>query len=124
MRQRLQLLFSLAVAVLLLSNTAFSQTGPFADARHMVDRVQVDLKRASEFNSKSGKDRERYEKAQRHLSELDKKLDKGEFDEDKFDEAIEDVKDVVEHNTLTPQDRDALQADLRDLREFRERRGR
>ncbi len=49
-------------------------------------------------------------------------LSKGKYDRDRLDEAIDDVKNVVENNTLESRDRDALTADLRDLRLLRETR--
>jgi hypothetical protein len=69
------------------------------------------------------KERERYDNAMKHLSEFDRDLSRNKFDKGKLDEAIEDVKNVVEHNTLEPGLRDALSQDLSDLRALRERRG-
>jgi len=99
-----------------------AQSTAFDGARSLVDRVQSDLKQAS-HTDRSGKNMERYENAQKHLSEFDRELAKGKFDKDKLDDAINDVKNVVEHNTLTPGDRDALTRDLEDLRAMRARRG-
>ena len=61
----------------------------------------------------------RYENAQRHLSDFDREMTKGHFDKDKLDTAIDDVKNVVEHNTLDSDARDALRRDLGDLRDVR-----
>jgi len=101
----------------------YAQSHEYADARTLVDRVQNDLKRASDFERRKGKETDRYENAQKHLSEFDRELHKGKFDKGKLDTAIDDVKNVVEHNTLNPEDRDALSADLHTLRDLREVRG-
>ncbi len=89
------------------------------DARAAVDRTQNDLRRAEDFERHKGKEVSRYDNAQKHLSEFDRDFTRGHFDKDKLDTAIDDLKNVVDHNTLNPEDRDALGADLRDLRVMR-----
>ena len=89
------------------------------DARAAVDRTQNDLRRAEDFERQKGKEVTRYDNAQKHLSDFDRDFTRGHFDKDKLDTAIDDLKNVVEHNTLNPADRDALGADLRDLRVMR-----
>jgi len=88
--------------------------------RGIIDHTQDDLRRAVEFERHRGKEVERYENAQKHLSDFDREMTRGHFDKDKLDEAIDDVKNVVDHNTLDPGDRDALRRDLSDLRAMRE----
>ena len=97
--------------------------GRYENARSLVNRVAEDLRHAERANRAKGKELERVENAQHHLSEFDRSLSKGTFNKDRLDEAIEDLKNVVDHNTLMPEDRDALNADLRDLRQLREQRG-
>ena len=89
------------------------------DARDLVDRVQADLQRAADFTRNNEKERERYHNVQHHLSEFDRELRKGHFDKGKLDAAIDDLKNVLEHNTLDPQARDTLMDDLEDLRTMR-----
>jgi hypothetical protein len=86
------------------------------NARAVIDRTQNDLRRAEEFERQNHKEISRYVNAQKHLSDFDRDYTKGHFDKGKLDASINDLKNVVEHNTLNPQDRDALSADLRDLR--------
>lgn len=88
--------------------------------RSVVDRTQNDLRAASEFERHKGKEISRYENAQRHLSDFDRELTRGHFDKGRLDHAIDDMKDVVNHNTLDPTNRDALRNDLADLRILRE----
>jgi hypothetical protein len=88
--------------------------------RGLIDRTQDDLRRAAEFERHRGKEVIRYENAQKHLSDFDREMTKGHFDKDRLDEAIDDVKNVVEHNTLDADDRDNLRRDLSDLRAMRE----
>ena len=111
---------------LLLS--AFSGSGALAfaqepaRARDLVARVQDDLQRAAEFSRFKEKERVRYQNAQHHLSEFDRELTKGHFDQSKLDDAIDDVKNVLKNDTLGSRDRDALTRDLADLRTLRELR--
>ncbi len=84
------------------------ERGPYARARALVGRVQRNLERAQRFTRARGRQRERYENAQRHLSQFDARLARGDFDKDKLDTAIDDVKNVVENNTLPPRARDEL----------------
>ena len=102
---------------------AFSQDRRYDRARDLVSRVQNNLRRAERFTPPNEKEKERYHNAQQHLSEFDRKLSQGRFDKDKLDQAIDDVKNVVEHNTLAAQDRDALSRDLQELRDLRRARG-
>jgi len=105
--------------------TAFASVPLLAqrfDARAVIDRTQSDLRRAEHFERQHGKEVDRYSNAQKHLSDFDRDFTKGHFDKDKLDTAIDDLKNVVDHNTLNPEDRDALNADLRDLREVRAER--
>ena len=100
-----------------------------ASARDLIAHVQNDLQRAAEFaNSgnaikikKDEKQIERYRNAQRSASNFDRKLSQGKFDKGDLDDAINDLKNVIEHNTLQSEDRDSLTADLRDLRVLRAR---
>lgn len=106
---------------------AFGVAGLYAQvaydtARSLVSRAQNDLAHARGLTHK-GKERERFDNAQHSLSEFDKRLEKGKYDKDSLDGAVNDVKNVIEHNTLAPDDRDALTADLRDLRQLRDRNG-
>ncbi len=91
-------------------------------ARELVARVQSDLQRAAEFTRNNEKERERYHNVQNHLSEFDRELRRGKWEKDKLDQAIDDLKNVVKNNTLESHDRDALAADLSELRTMRDTR--
>ena len=92
----------------------------YGRARDMVARVQADLQRAADFTRTNEKERERYQKVQRRLSDFDSELRKGKFDKGKLDDAIDELKDVVKNNTLESHDRDTLATDLSDLRTLRD----
>ena len=109
-------------AALLFVVAAFAQ-GRYGNARGLVYRVQENLRRAENFTAPNDKERERYHNAQHHLSEFDRRLSEGKFDKDTLDQAIDDVKNVVENNTLSPEHRDQLSRDLTELRELRRTRG-
>ncbi|HYM00230.1 MAG TPA: hypothetical protein VEZ90_14855 [Blastocatellia bacterium] len=100
--------------------------GRYSDARSLVSRVQQDLQHAESMASqhKHSKETERINNALRHLSDLDRSLSKGKFDSGRVDRAISDLQNVLDHNTLAPEDRDNLNADLRDLRSMRSTHGR
>jgi hypothetical protein len=100
------------------------ERGPYARARALVGRVLHDLERAQRMAPVAGRQRERYENAQRHLSQFDDRLSRGDFDKDKLDEAIDDVKNVVKNNVLPPRARNDLRDDLEQLRGMRAARGR
>ena len=89
------------------------------DARDLVQRAQADLQRLRDLSPRKEKERERIENALKRLSDFDRSLSKNKFDKDRLNEAIEDLKNVVDHNTLESRDRDALNADLADLRLLR-----
>ena len=116
--------FVLLAAVFLVS----AATTDYSFARDKVARVQDDLLRAADFARKGaiikeGNQIDRYGDAQRTLSKFDEELSKGKFDKDKLDKAIDELKKVVEHNTLSSLDRDALANDVRELRLLRAARG-
>ncbi len=96
------------------------QAQDFGRARDLVSRVQDDLQRAADFTRNNEKERVRYENVQHHLSEFDRDLRHDHFDKGKLDTAIDDLKNVVKNNTLEGRDRDALAADLSDLRTLRD----
>jgi hypothetical protein len=114
---------ALFVTLLIAITGAVYAQGRHGAARSLVDRVQKNLRHSEDFTPPNEKERERYHNAQHHLSEFDQKLSEGKFDKDKLDEAIDDVKNVVEHNTLSAEDRDKLTRDLGELRELRRTRG-
>ena len=114
-----------AVAKTLLFGT-FSATAMFVfgqeygRARDLVGRVQDDLRRAADFTATKQKERDRYREVQRNLSEFDRDLSRGHFDKGKLDGAIDELRDVMKDNTLESHDRDALAADLADLRTLKD----
>jgi hypothetical protein len=112
--------------ILVLSALSGAGVAVFADAhrsaRDLVERVQDDLQRAADFTRNNDKERERYHNVQHHLSDFDRELRRDHFDKDKLDTAIEDLKNVVKNNTLESHDRDALAADLSELRTLRDTR--
>jgi len=115
-------LLAIAIVMIAVTGANYAQ-GRYGTARGLVDRVQKNLRHAEHFTSPNDKEKERYHNAQHHLSEFDRKLSEGKFDKDKLDEAIDDVKNVVENNSLSPESRDALTRDLGELRELRRTRG-
>ena len=116
-------IISILLLVLGLVVWGYAQDNLYANARGLVDRIATDVRRADRMNHDREKERERYANAQRSLSNFDKELARNKFDKDKLDSAIDDLKNVVENNSLDPRDRDELTQDLRDLRALRQNRG-
>ena len=112
---------ALSVGLLVFSGLPTQAQGRYEEARTLVMRTQEDLKRAEGFTREKKDERERIENALRRLSDFDRSLSKNKFDKDRLNEAIEDLKNMIDHNTLAVEDRDALRQDLQDLRALRER---
>jgi hypothetical protein len=109
-------------ALLPAGNSGFQQyRNDWGDIHGLIDRTQSDLRAAGDMEH-GQKERERYHHAQKSLSTFDRHLSKGHFDKDKLDEAIGDIQNVLDHNTLQASSRDALLADVGDLRAARDRR--
>jgi len=107
-----------------LSLSGYGQGGgPYENARRLVGRVQENVKRAAEFDASSAKERERIDNAMKHLSEFDRELAKNHYDKGILDSAIGDVQNIVDHNTISPRDRNTLTHDLEELRSLRANKG-
>lgn len=89
------------------------------DLRELIAHTQADLHRAADLELHAHKQIDRYQHAETKLSDLDRHYTRGHFDRGKLNDSIDAVKDVVDHNTLSPDLRDALESDLRDLRRAR-----
>jgi Skp family chaperone for outer membrane proteins len=114
----------LAVALLITATTLLSaQERREVREEVLCQTVQNDLQHATHYTRLKGKERERVDNALRSLSEFDQKFSRGDFDKGKLDQAIEDLKNVVEHNPLSAEDRSILNEDLARLRDFRAHRG-
>lgn len=111
-------LFLAAVLVVCLVPLLNAQRD-FARARQLVSQATDDLRKIRHLDSLSAKERERYDNALKHLSEFDQDLSKSKYEKGKLDEAIDDIDNVCKNNALGPEERDALQADLRALRSLR-----
>jgi hypothetical protein len=95
----------------------------YGEVREVVQRAQDDLGHVRGQGARNDKERERLDNARKHLSDFDRNLSKNKFDKGRLDSAIDDVKNVLENNTLEARDRDALTTDLADLRRIRTMRG-
>ena len=90
--------------------------------RGLIDRTQNDLQAAVQL-AQGPKDHERYRHAQRELSDFDRKLSRGRFDEGKLKDCIGALNDILDHNTLQASTREALRHDVEDLRIARDHYG-
>jgi hypothetical protein len=93
---------------------------PWPRGQGLVRRTQEDLRRAEDrAPGHSGKERERFDNARRHLAGFDEELGRRHFDKGRLDEAIGDVQHILDHNRLSDRGREMLQRDVTDLRELR-----
>ena len=90
------------------------------EARSLIARAQEDVRKASSFANINSKERERFNHALKSLAEVDRSFSKDKYNEDRLDRAIEDMQNIVDHNTIASEDRDLLRQDLSDLRALRE----
>jgi hypothetical protein len=87
--------------------------------RSVFNRVRGDLDRASSYPYASRADRKRFDEARRDLFDFSSRLDQGRYEKHELDHAIDRVQSVVNHNSLDPRDRGALDDDLRRMRDYR-----
>lgn len=93
---------------------------PWPRGQGLVRRTQEDLRRAEEHApGRSGKERERFDNARRHLAGFEEELRRRHFDKDRLDEAIGDVQHILDNNRLSDRSRETLQLDVNDLRKLR-----
>jgi len=86
----------------------------------LIDRVHDNLNRAYEGFRFTHDDRRRLDRAEHELREFARQWDRGRFDRGRLHESIESIRRVVDRNHMPRRDRDALYANLRELREMRE----
>jgi hypothetical protein len=109
----------LLLALALTLSAAASDS--YNDLRGLIDRTQSDLRSASGLEH-TKKQLNRYHDAQDILSKLDRRLSKGKFDKGALDHSINELKGVLDHNTLQSSGRDQLSRDLADLKAARDHR--
>ncbi|HWE00091.1 MAG TPA: hypothetical protein VG345_13665 [Bryobacteraceae bacterium] len=109
----------LCSTALLFGASSFVLAQGSGDLRGLIDRTQADLHRAADFELHAHKQIDRYQSAETRLSDFDRDYTRGHFDKGKLNNSVDAVKSVVDHNTLSPDLRDALETDLRDLRMVR-----
>ncbi|HSM79873.1 MAG TPA: hypothetical protein VLT57_19685 [Bryobacteraceae bacterium] len=111
----------LALVGTLAGVLSFAQApeAPWQRARDLISQTQADLREARTSSTAEHKDRDRYKNAERHLSTFDRHMVKRHFDKGELDDAIGDVQGVLDHNTLTPEGRNALLRDVAELRRLR-----
>jgi hypothetical protein len=114
-------LITLLVLSFARTPTARAQGDEYNEARNLVQRVQDDLRVQ---HPRGHDDRDRINDVLKHLSDLDRKLTKDKFSKDTLSDAISKLQNVLDHNTLEARERDALNADIHDLRELRVYKGR
>ena len=105
---------------LFLTTPTLLEAQRYGRGRGIINRTIADLRRASRFE-RGGREAERYDNAIRHLAEFERELNRDRFDRGRLDEAIDDLKHVIEHNSLPPRERSVLSEDIRELRQFRAR---
>ena len=118
--------FTAAFQVLALAAVAAGSLGlaqgpetPWQRTRDLIGQTQSDLRQSRAESTTEHKERDRYKNAERHLSPFDSHLVKRHFDKGELDSAIGAVQSVLDHNTLPPDNRNALLRDVAELRRLR-----
>ena len=120
----LSLTFGLAIGIsfpLAAAGGGYFQYDPHAELRGLIQRTTTDLQVAEQSSPADHKQHERYTNALEHLSNFDRRITHGHFDKGDLNHAIDNLKEILDHNTLQPATRDAVQRDLEDLRIARDR---
>jgi hypothetical protein len=116
--------FLSAIAVfaglVLAAGSDYQQRDELSSLRSLVDRTQSDLRSASDLNH-GNRQTDRYHKAQDHLSKLDRSLSHGKYNKGALNDCIDELKSILDHNTIQVRSRDTLMRDLSDLKVARAR---
>jgi hypothetical protein len=80
----------------------------FPEHRPPLDATIHDLEAIAAHNTYSGKERQRYDNALRHVSQFARRFQEGRFDKDKLDDAIGDVQHVIDKNPMDGRAREIL----------------
>jgi len=118
--------FAILTATLLVGSTlglAQFDSEPKYDAgtvSALVDRVHADLNQAYGTRHFSSGDRDRLNKAEKELRDFSQKWQRGKFDKDELDGAIDSIQHVLDNNKLGHGERDAVGEDVSQLRKMRE----
>jgi len=122
MKLRIQSVLPTIAAVLIAPAGVWAQDGAYPDARRLVQHVQDDLHRVAQEDARH-KEADHVQDALQHLADFDKGLSNNKFDKGRLDAAIDHMKKILDDNTIDAKDRDALRADVDDLRHLRVDRG-
>jgi len=87
--------------------------------RRPVDATIHHLQEIAARNTYSGREQKRYDHALTHLSQFAERIHNGHFDKGKLDDAIDDVRNVVNNNPMDDRARAILNRDLAELRRLR-----
>jgi hypothetical protein len=118
--------FTLTAALIGFGAIGLAQYGPEGGPYYpekvdgLIDRVHQDLNQGYQVWHVNDGDRKRLNKAGEQLREFAKQWHKGEFDKGKLDDSINAIQHVLNDNHLSGGERDALWADVEQLRRMRE----
>jgi len=122
MKTRIWSVLLTVAAVLIAPAGVWAQEGAYPEARRLVQHVQEDLRHVAQEDTRH-KEADHVEDTLKHLADFDKGLANSKFDKGRLDSAIDHMKQILDDNTIDARDRDALKADLDDLRHLRVDRG-
>jgi len=97
--------------------------GEFENTQSLFRQVRADIDRAERNSDEYVENRPRFDRVRGELSELQRQWDEGEYAPRQVDTVIVALQRVLADNNLTYRDRDALAADLSQLRDFRANHG-
>lgn len=109
-----------------LASAQYRDRGPYRDDYFRGDVISRALDHVSNSRSYSRVDhheRGHLDQAQRDLRIFQQHWRRGNFDKDRLDGAIENIRDLADSRQVNARERELLMRDVRDLREFRANRG-
>lgn len=94
--------------------------GPRGD---VIERVLRDVDAAQSWGYRDHHARKRFEQIRKDLYRFQHNWERGRFDKDRLDSAIENLHHLVDSDRVDPRGRGMLERDMWDLRSFRENGG-
>ena len=99
---------------------SYGRSGPRYDDA-IVSRTLADLRVAASRNRVDSHEREHFRRAMSSLQQVEYELRSGRFNDDRLDDAMEDLRDLAQADQVHPRDRQILGRDLMALRNLRNR---
>lgn len=105
------------------SRESYGAYGYDRNQDYLIQRVMSDLNRAASGAYLDGHERKHFDEVEGNLQEFQSRWARGKFDNGKLDKAIHNLEHLAQADRVRGGDREMLERDLQDLRQFRASRG-